>query len=182
MRRLYERDLPGEFSLKNDFIKSAFKSFEQTLDNDLKFYFKNKDYNYDEDFYDKALDYYNTNKSDITYGNVDEYADEFVSSIKQSFTAKLARNIEAEDNRKSAAKTGMVNGKKVWHWEKEVDPDDGTYRMVKVDGVDADFNYDGVYESMSVTEAKHILNEAGYELIDEAVKLSDEELEEIGAI
>lgn len=165
MRRLYERDLPGEFSLKDNFIKDAFKTFEQTLDEKLKFYFRNKDYNYDESFYEEALDYYTNNKSDITYGNIDEYVDDFVSSIKQSFIRKLARNIEDEDNRRTAAKTGMVNGKKVWHWEKDEDPDDGTYRMVKADGVDSDFTYDGVYESMNVSEAKHILNEAGYRII-----------------
>lgn len=166
--RLDERDLPGEFSLKDNFIKDAFKYFEEILDKDypeLKSYFKSEDYNHKESFYEDALEYYINNKSDITYGNIDEYIDDFVSTIKQSFVRKLSRNKQEDDNQRTAAKTGKVNGKKIWHWEKDVDPDDGTYKLVKVDGVDSDFTYDGVYESMNVNEAKHILNEAGYEMI-----------------
>ncbi len=185
MNKLYERDLPGEFSLEKNFSKAAYNEFIDNLDPELLAIFKDEDnYGYGSWFYEKALNFYNENKGEINWGNLDEFVKEFLETEGASVLQGLNNIKKKNDNTRDARRTGKVNGKKVWHWEYEDDPDDGTRRQFKADGVDPiDGNYDGVYEStiLNFREAKELLEEQGYRVvlnestqIDEAINNPDE--------
>lgn len=175
--KLYERDLPGEFSLKNNFSDSAYYKFLDKLEKDypeLVPYFKDEDdYGYGSWFYEKALNFYSENKGDIDFGNIDEFVKDFLETEGKYIIKNLNKEKENNDKLRAARKTGKVDGKKVWHWEYEDDPDDGTRHKFKADGINPVYGtYDGVYEStkLRIKEAKQILNESGYQLIDEALE------------
>lgn len=183
--KLYERDLPGEFSLKNNFSKSAYNEFIDNLDPELLAIFKDEDYyGYGSWFYEKALNFYNENKGEMDWENMDKFVKEFLETEGQSVLQGLNNIKKKNDKQRDARKTGKVDGKKVWHWEYEDDPDDGTRHSYKADGVDpVDGTYDGVYESTIINfrEAKALLEEQGYRVvlnestqIDEAINNPDE--------
>ena len=183
--KLYERDLPGEFSLKDNFAKDAYNEFLDNLDPELLAIFKNDNYyGYGTWFYEKAFDFYKENKEEINWGNIDEFVKEFLETEGKSLINNLNNAKQKNDNDRDARRTGKVNGKKVWHWDYEEDPDDGTRHQYKADGVNPiDGTYDGVYEStiLNFREAKELLEEQGYRVvlnestqIDEAINNPDE--------
>ena len=183
--KLYERDLPGEFNLEKNFSKSAYNEFIDNLDPELLAIFKDEDYyGYGSWFYEKAANFYNENKGEMDWGNLDKFVKEFLETEGQSVLQGLNNIKKKNDNQRDARRTGKVDGKKVWHWEYEDDPDDGTRRSYKADGVDpVDGTYDGVYESTIINfrEAKALLEEQGYRVvlnestqIDEAINNPDE--------
>ena len=152
--KLNERDLPGEFNLKTNFAKDAYNEFLDNLDPELVSIFKNDDYyGYGTWFYEKAFDFYKENKEEINWGNMDEFVKEFLETEGKSLINNLNNAKQKNDNNRDARRTGKVNGKKVWHWDYEDDPDDGTRHQYKADGVDpVDGSYDGVYESTKINE------------------------------
>ena len=170
--KLYERDLPGEFNLKNNFSKDAYNEFLNKLKKDypeLVSIFKNDDYyGYGTWFYEKAFDFYKENKDEINWGNIDKFVEDFLDTEGNSLIHNLNNVKKKEDNFSVARKTGKVNGKKVWHWDYEEDPDDGTRHQYKADGVNPiDGTYDGVYESTKLKEAIEILEQQGYRVLNE---------------
>ena len=169
--KLNERDLPGEFNLKTNFAKDAYKEFLEELDQELVSIFKNDDYyGYGTWFYEKAFDFYKENKEEINWGNMDEFVKEFLETEGTSVIHALNNIKKKNDNNRDARRTGKVNGKKVWHWDYEEDPDDGTRHQYKADGVNPiDGTYDGVYESTKLTikEATEILEQQGYRVLKE---------------
>ena len=82
--KLYERDLPGEFNLKNNFSKDAYNEFLDKLKKDypeLVSIFKNDDYyGYGTWFYEKAFDFYKENKEEIGWGNLDKFVKDFLET------------------------------------------------------------------------------------------------------
>ena len=171
--KLYERDLPGEFSLKNNFSDSAYDEFLDKLEKDypeLVPYFKNEDdFGYGSWFYEKALNFYSENKGDMDFGNIDKFVKDFLETEGKYIIKNLNKEKEKNDKLIAARKTGKVYGKKVWHWEYEND-DDGTIQKFKTDGINpVNGTYDGVYEStkLSIKEAKEILKNQGYRVINE---------------
>ena len=172
--KLYERDLPGEFNLKNNFSKDAYNEFLDKLKKDypeLVSIFKNDDYyGYGTWFYEKAFDFYKENKEEIGWGNLDKFVKDFLETDGKYIIKSLNREKENNDKLRDARKTGKVDGKKVWHWDYEDDPDDGTRHQYKADGVNPiDGTYDGVYEStkLNFNEAKEILEDQGYRVLKE---------------
>ena len=170
--KLYERDLPGEFSLKNNFADSAYQKFLNKLKNDypeLVPYFKDDDdYGYGTWFYEKALNYYSEKKGEMNWENLDNYIKDFLETDGKYIIKSLNKEKQNNDNMKAARKTGKVDGKKVWHWEYEDDPDDGTRHQYKADGVNPmDGTYDGVYESTKLKESIEILEQQGYRVLKE---------------
>lgn len=170
--KLYERDLPGEFNLKTNFSKDAYNEFLDKLKKDypeLVSIFKNDDYyGYGTWFYEKAFDFYKEYKDEINWDNLDKFVKEFLETEGNSLIHNLNNVKKKEDNERDARRTGKVNGKKVWHWDYEEDPDDGTRHQYKADGVNpVDGTYDGVYEStlLNFREAKEILEEHGYRVV-----------------
>ena len=162
--KLYERDLPGEYNLKTNFSKDAYKAFLDKLKTDypeLVTIFKNDDYyGYGTWFYEKAFDYYTENEGEINWNNLDKFVQDFLETEGNSFIHILDNVKKKEDKTRDARKTGKVDGKKVWHWDYEDDPDDGTRRQFKADGVNpVDGTYDGVYESIQ------ILKQQGYRVV-----------------
>lgn len=154
---LYERDLPGEYNLKTNFSKDAYKAFLNKLKTDypeLVTIFKNDDYyGYGTWFYEKAFDYYTENEGKINWNNLDKFVQDFLETEGNSFIHILDNVKKKEDKTRDARKTGKVDGKKVWHWDYEDDPDDGTRHQFKADGVNpVDGTYDGVYESTKMNE------------------------------
>lgn len=174
--KLYEKDLPGEFNLKDNFSNSAYREFLDTLKNDypeLVPYFKDEDnYGYGSWFYEKAFDFYKEIKGEIDWENMDKFVTDFLETEGKSIIKNLNNLKKRDDNQREAIKTGKVNGKKVWHWDYEDDPDDGTRRQFKSDGINpVDGTYDGVYESIQILEQQGyrvVLNESTQ--IDESVK------------
>ena len=171
--KLYEKDLPGEFSLKNNFSDSAYDEFLDKLEKDypeLVPYFKDKDnYGYGSWFYVKALNFYSENKGDMDFGNIDKFVKDFLETEGKYIIKNLNKEKEKNDKLIAARKTGKVDGKKVWHWEYEND-DDGTIQKFKTDGINpVNGTYDGVYEStkLSIKEAKEILKNSGYRVLKE---------------
>lgn len=171
--KLYERDLPGEFSLKNNFSDSAYDEFLDKLEKDypeLVPYFKNEDdFGYGSWFYEKALNFYSENKGDMDFGNIDKFVKDFLETEGKYIIKNLNKEKEKNDKLIAARKTGKVYGKKVWHWEYEND-DDGTIQKFKTDGINpVNGTYDGVYEStkLSIKEAKEILENQGYRVLKE---------------
>ena len=171
--KLYEKDLPGEFSLENNFSDSAYDEFLDKLEKDypeLVPYFKNEDdYGYGSWFYVKALNFYSENKGDMDFGNIDEFVKDFLETEGKYIIKNLNKEKEKNDKLIAARKTGKVDGKKVWHWEYEND-DDGTIQKFKTDGINpVNGTYDGVYEStkLSIKEAKEILENQGYRVLTE---------------
>lgn len=171
--KLYERDLPGEFSLKNNFSDSAYDEFLDKLEKDypeLVPYFKNEDdFGYGSWFYEKALNFYSENKGDMDFGNIDKFVKDFLETEGKYIIKNLNKEKEKNDKLIAARKTGKVYGKKVWHWEYEND-DDGTIQKFKTDGINpVNGTYDGVYEStkLSIKEAKEILKNQGYRVLKE---------------
>lgn len=172
--KLYERDLPGEFNLKKNFSKDAYNEFLNKLKKDypeLVSIFKNDDYyGYGTWFYEKAFDFYKENKEKIGWGNLDKFVKDFLETEGKYVIKSLNREKENNDKISAARKTGKVDGKKVWHWDYEEDPDDGTRHQYKADGVNPiDGTYDGVYESTKLTikEATEILEQQGYRVLKE---------------
>ena len=162
--KLYERDLPGEYNLKTNFSKDAYKAFLDKLKTDypeLVTIFKNDDYyGYGTWFYEKAFDYYTENEGEINWNNLDKFVQDFLETEGNSFINILDNVKKKEDKTRDARKTGKVDGKKVWHWDYEDDPDDGTRHQFKADGVNpVDGTYDGVYESIQ------ILKQQGYRVV-----------------
>ena len=162
--KLYERDLPGEYNLKTNFSKDAYKAFLDKLKTDypeLVTIFKNDDYyGYGTWFYEKAFDYYTENEGEINWNNLDKFVQDFLETEGNSFIHILDNVKKKEDKTREARKTGKVDGKKVWHWDYEDDPDDGTRHQFKADGVNpVDGTYDGVYESIQ------ILKQQGYRVV-----------------
>ena len=184
--KLYEKDWPGEFSLKDNFSNSAYREFLDTLKNDypeLVPFFKDEDnYGYGSWFYEKAFDFYKENKGEINWENMDKFVKDFLETDGKSLIQNLKNLKKRDDNLNDARRTGKVNGKKVWHWDYEEDPDDGTRHQFKADGVNpVDGTYDGVYESTKLKEAIEILEQQGYRVvlnestqIDEAINNPDE--------
>ena len=121
--KLYEKDLPGEFSLENNFSDSAYDEFLDKLEKDypeLVPYFKNEDdYGYGSWFYKKALNFYSENKGDMDFGNIDEFVKDFLETEGKYIIKNLNKEKEKNDKLIAARKTGKVDGKKVWHWEYE---------------------------------------------------------------
>jgi hypothetical protein len=174
--KLYERDLPGEFSLEKNFTNSAYKKFLDNLDPELLSIFKDDDYyGYGTWFYEKALNFYNENKGEMDWENLDTFVKDFLETEGASVIQGLNNIKKKNDNEREARRTGKVNGKKVWHWEYEDDPDDGTRRSYKADGVDpVNGTYDGVYESIQILKQQGyrvVLNES---IINETVDIADE--------
>lgn len=173
--KLYERDLPGEYNLKTNFSKDAYKAFLDKLKTDypeLVTIFKNDDYyGYGTWFYEKAFDFYTENKDEINWNNLDKFVQDFLETEGNSFIHILDNVKKKEDKTRDARKTGKVDGKKVWHWDYEDDPDDGTRRQFKADGVNpVDGTYDGVYESIQILKQQGyrvVLNES---IMNESVK------------
>lgn len=184
--KLYEKDWPGEFSLKDNFSNSAYSEFLDTLKNDypeLVPFFKDEDnYGYGSWFYEKAFDFYKENKGEIDWENMDSFVKNFLETEGKSVLKGLKNLKKRDDNLNDARRTGKVNGKKVWHWDYEEDPDDGTRHQFKADGINpVDGTYDGVYESTKLKEAIEILEQQGYRVvlnestqIDEAINNPDE--------
>ena len=171
--KLYEKDLHGEFSLKNNFSDSAYDEFLDKLEKDypeLVPYFKNEDdFGYGSWFYEKALNFYSENKGDMDFGNIDKFVKDFLETEGKYIIKNLNKEKEKNDKLIAARKTGKVDGKKVWHWEYEND-DDGTIQKFKTDGINpVNGTYDGVYEStkLSIKEAKEILENQGYRVLNE---------------
>ena len=168
---LYEKDWPGEFSLEKNFTNSAYKKFKDNLDPELLSIFKDDDYyGYTSWFYERALNFYKENKGKIGWENLGEYVKEFLETEGASVLNGLNNVKKKNDKEREARRTGKVDGKKVWHWEYEDDPDDGTRRSYKADGVNPqDGTYDGIYESIK------ILEQQGYRVVlNEAINNPDE--------
>ena len=177
--KLYEKDFPGEYNLKTNFSKDAYNKFLNKLKNDspeLVSIFKNDDYyGYGTSFYQRAFDFYEENQDEITWDNMDKFVKEFLETEGNSVIRMLNNVKKKEDNFSVARKTGKVNGKKVWHWDYEDDPDDGTRHQFKADGVNPiDGTYDGVYESTKLKEAIEILEQQGYRVvINESTQINE---------
>ena len=93
--KLYERDLPGEFNLKNNFSKDAYNEFLDKLKKDypeLVSIFKNDDYyGYGTWFYEKAFDFYKENKEEIGWGNLDKFVKDFLETDGKYIIKSLNR-------------------------------------------------------------------------------------------
>ena len=99
---------------------------------------------------------------------MDNFVKDFLETDGKYIIKSLNKEKQNNDNMRAARKTGTVDGKKVWHWEYEDDPDDGTRRSYKADGVDPnDGTYDGVYESTKLKESIEILEQQGYRVLKE---------------
>ena len=100
--KLYERDLPGEFSLKNNFSDSAYDKFLDTLKNDypeLVPYFKDDDdYGYGTWFYEKALNFYDENKGEMNWENLDKFVKDFLETDGKYIIKSLNKEKQNNDN------------------------------------------------------------------------------------
>ena len=79
--KLYEKDWPGEFNLKNNFSDSAYDKILDKLEKEypelVPFFKDEDDYGYGAWFYGKAFDFYKENEGEINWENMDEYVKDF---------------------------------------------------------------------------------------------------------